>query len=278
MAETKTARPRPAAVTLTTSAEARIAKLMSEAPEGAIGVKLSTPRRGCSGLAYSVEYVSEANAFDERIETPRYTLCLGAGKTWNTVQRQRFSADEVDDVLAEARTLLRERGRPSTQWEVGSSASPPGLVDLLLERGLVWDRDPFAVALVLTREPPPTAPKIVARRVETFEEFAAASAVQWVAFESTEAQIEESRALGVIANLLEAHGRAYRVLKAEDRADAIGHGRRGQTLSSPMTRERAAQESVRAASGRSRTCRHPRSMTRQPRRSRRGCARRSSTT
>lgn len=69
MTEIKT-RARPAAVTLTPSAEARIAKLMSEAPEGAIGVKLSTPRRGCSGLAYSVEYVSEANGFDERIETP----------------------------------------------------------------------------------------------------------------------------------------------------------------------------------------------------------------
>ena len=132
---------------------------------------------------------------DERIETPRYTLCLYAGKTWNTVQRQRFSADEVDEVLAEVRALLRERGRPSTQWEVGSSASPAGLVDLLLERGLVRDRDPFAVALVLTREPPPTARGLVARRVETFEEYAAANAVQWVAFEFTEAQIEEARPL-----------------------------------------------------------------------------------
>ncbi|MBB3938710.1 iron-sulfur cluster assembly protein [Novosphingobium fluoreni] len=63
-------RARPAAVILTPGAEARIADLMSKAPEDAIGVKLSTPRRGCSGLAYSVDYVSEANAFDERIETP----------------------------------------------------------------------------------------------------------------------------------------------------------------------------------------------------------------
>ena len=45
----------PAAVILTPGAEARIADLMSQAPEGAIGVKLSTPRRGCSGLAYSVD-------------------------------------------------------------------------------------------------------------------------------------------------------------------------------------------------------------------------------
>ena len=93
---------------------------------------------------------------DERIETDRYTLCLGAGKTWNTVQRQRFALEEVDDVLAEVRAALRERGRPSTQWEVGSSA-PAGLVDALLERGLVPDKDPYAVALVLTHEPPPIA-------------------------------------------------------------------------------------------------------------------------
>ena len=73
--ETK-ARARPAAVLLTPSAEARIAHLMSQAPADAIGVKLSTPRRGCSGLAYSVDYVAEANSFDERIETPGGTFFI----------------------------------------------------------------------------------------------------------------------------------------------------------------------------------------------------------
>jgi iron-sulfur cluster assembly protein len=63
-------RNRPAAIILTASSEARVAELMARAPEGAIGVKLSTPRRGCSGLAYSVDYVTEANPMDERIETP----------------------------------------------------------------------------------------------------------------------------------------------------------------------------------------------------------------
>ena len=67
--ETKV-RARPAAVILTPAAEARIADLMAKAPEGTLGVKLSTPRRGCSGLAYSVDYVSEEQPFDERIETP----------------------------------------------------------------------------------------------------------------------------------------------------------------------------------------------------------------
>jgi iron-sulfur cluster assembly protein len=69
MSEVKT-RTRPAAVLLTPAAEARVAHLMSQAPDGAIGVKLSTPRRGCSGLAYSVDYITEADKFDERIETP----------------------------------------------------------------------------------------------------------------------------------------------------------------------------------------------------------------
>jgi len=75
MSETKT-RTLPAAVILTPGAEARIADLMSKAPAGAIGVKLSTPRRGCSGLAYSVDYVNEAVPFDEKIETPGGTFFI----------------------------------------------------------------------------------------------------------------------------------------------------------------------------------------------------------
>jgi iron-sulfur cluster assembly protein len=73
---TRTRRERPAAVILTPAAQARVATLMASAPADAIGVKLSTPRRGCSGLAYSVDYVSAANPMDERIETPGGTLFI----------------------------------------------------------------------------------------------------------------------------------------------------------------------------------------------------------
>jgi len=131
---------------------------------------------------------------EERIDTGRYTLCLGSGSTWNTVQRQRFPLEEVDAVLAEVRATLRERGRTRSQWEVGSSA-PAGLVDALLERGLKPDKDPHAVALVLTKEPPPPRPGLTARRIETLEELGSAIAVQWEAFESTPEEIEEARAL-----------------------------------------------------------------------------------
>ena len=72
-------RPRPAAIVLTSAAEARIAELMARAPDDAIGVKLSTPRRGCSGLAYSVDYVAQENKFDEKIETPGGTFYVDGG-------------------------------------------------------------------------------------------------------------------------------------------------------------------------------------------------------
>ena len=76
MVDTKTRAAPKAAVILTQSSEQRIADLMSKAPEDAIGVKLSTPRRGCSGLAYSVDYVTEEVPFDEKIETPGGTFYI----------------------------------------------------------------------------------------------------------------------------------------------------------------------------------------------------------
>jgi iron-sulfur cluster assembly protein len=74
--QTKPRAARPAAIVLTPAAEERVVELMARAPEGAIGVKLSTPRRGCSGLAYSVDYVSEEDKFDEKIETPGGTFYI----------------------------------------------------------------------------------------------------------------------------------------------------------------------------------------------------------
>jgi len=130
---------------------------------------------------------------DERIETHRYTLCMGHGRSWNTVQRQRFPANEVDEVIEEVRSLLRARGRPSTQWEIGSLAEPRDLADLLLQRGIVRDKEPFAVGLALRKEPPSPPPGVVGRRVETFEEYAAASEIQIEGFGATDEEAAERR-------------------------------------------------------------------------------------
>jgi hypothetical protein len=70
---------------------------------------------------------------DERIETDRFTLCLGAGKRWNTVQRQRFGAGAVDEVLHEVRSL-RARGRGAyrgllrARWDEAAARETPALM------------------------------------------------------------------------------------------------------------------------------------------------------
>ena len=67
---TRPARPRPAPITLTASAEERIAALLEKAPGPVAGVRLSTPRRGCSGLAYQIDFVDVPKSGDEAIQTP----------------------------------------------------------------------------------------------------------------------------------------------------------------------------------------------------------------
>jgi hypothetical protein len=132
---------------------------------------------------------------DERLGTPRYTLCMSEGKGHNTVQRQRFAPHELDAVLAEVRDVLTQRGRDRTQWEIGSRARPDDLVAMLLERGLVPDEpDDSAVALVLRREPPPAPAGFNVRRVATLEEALAAAEVQFEAFGSPEDHRAEKRA------------------------------------------------------------------------------------
>jgi iron-sulfur cluster assembly protein len=73
-ADTRTPRARPQALLLTQAAKARIATLMAQAPLGTLGVKLSTPKRGCSGLAYSLDYVSQPSPLDEAIALESGTL------------------------------------------------------------------------------------------------------------------------------------------------------------------------------------------------------------
>jgi iron-sulfur cluster assembly protein len=72
-------RPRPAPVTVTENAARRIADIIARAPEPAAGVRLTTPRRGCSGLAYDLTYVAAPKPGDERVETPGGTLFIDGG-------------------------------------------------------------------------------------------------------------------------------------------------------------------------------------------------------
>jgi iron-sulfur cluster assembly protein len=78
-APTRVRAPRPAPITVTENGARRIAEIIAKAPDTAIGVRLTTPKRGCSGLSYSLAYVTEAALGDERIETPGGTLFVDSG-------------------------------------------------------------------------------------------------------------------------------------------------------------------------------------------------------
>jgi GNAT superfamily N-acetyltransferase len=133
-------------------------------------------------------------AGDERIVQPRFVLWMGSHPDWNVAQRFRFAAAELDEVMAEVHGLLRRRDRVRLSWEIGSEATPHGLAELLLDRGLVWDEpDPLQIGMVLDHEPPRPA-GVQVRAVGTIEEYAASETIAYTSFGSTgltEAQIAQ---------------------------------------------------------------------------------------
>jgi ribosomal protein S18 acetylase RimI-like enzyme len=139
-----------------------------------------------------LELAENANAWtplgprEERVVTDGWVLWLGRvdNPSFNVAQRFRLESNGVERARAEINAALRAHGRTAgCTWEVGSSATPPGLVERLLELGLVDYDDPFVVGMVLT-EPPRDAPAagIEVRRVETAEDALVAAEIAAVAF------------------------------------------------------------------------------------------------
>jgi hypothetical protein len=92
---------------------------------------------------------------EERILTDRYCVTFAPGDHfWSaSVQWLRFHAGDVEAGVAEIRRLMAARGRHAAAWAVGPSATPEGLVDLLLGLGLVAESDEGSLILVLTQPP-----------------------------------------------------------------------------------------------------------------------------
>ena len=122
---------------------------------------------------------------EERIVDPRFVVWLGPGEGpgWTVVQRFRFEPEEVDAVIADVHELLIERGRDACAWEIGSTARPANLAELLLARGMEWaERDSHQAGMVLDREPEAGPPEVTVRMAESFEEYIVTEAIANLAF------------------------------------------------------------------------------------------------
>ena len=110
-------------------------------------------------------------------------LGSGEGPDWTVVQRFRFEPEEVDSVIVEVHELLGERGRHSCSWEIGTTARPAGLAEMLLARGMQWaERDSHQTGMVLDREPEPGPPEVSVRQAESLDDFIVAEAIAHLAF------------------------------------------------------------------------------------------------
>jgi GNAT superfamily N-acetyltransferase len=217
-----------------------------------------------TAVDWALELAENANTYtplgpeDERIANDRYVLWMGRGDEpgWNVAQRFRLDGSEVEAVREEIHGLLRERGRTACTWEIGTHATPPGLVDRLLALGLVDDSEPLALGMVLDRAPEQEPPADVeVRHAATPDDHFDSARIAAVAFGMPEPQRRDddepdpnnvvylayidgkpvARASGAFgehgvtlfggATLPEARGRgAYRALVAARWQDAVARG------------------------------------------------------
>jgi hypothetical protein len=118
-------------------------------------------------------------------------VCIVQGPTWAMVSGVR--TDDVDALVREVRERVPAEKEP--RWEVGPSAEPADLVERLQELGL---RDPpdgvTVLHAVVATEPPAEAPgKLEVREIRTFDDFSAAAAIGWEAFETPAHRVEADR-------------------------------------------------------------------------------------
>jgi hypothetical protein len=135
----------------------------------------------------------------ERILNDCYCVFLGPVPSFTSIMRLRLAAEQVEPAVEEIRALVAARGHTKAVWWVGGSATPDDLVDRLLALGFEPNEqpgwEPRCTAMALAEEPPPGPGDVVARRVETLEEYATAGELAFEAFQADASERDEWRAI-----------------------------------------------------------------------------------
>lgn len=150
-----------------------------------------------AALAEDLNISLPSSPASERVITDRYAIWMGSEDhpALNVVQRLRLAGADPATVLAEVREQLGRRGRRSCTWEVGSSATPDGLHDLLLALGLEPWEEPEAAGMVLLGIPDWEASTVATRTADGLEDHRAAVRIFNEAFEpGGEAAVDDAHA------------------------------------------------------------------------------------
>lgn len=67
---------RPAPIQVTSEALARVRELLAQRGKPSLGIRIGIKTKGCSGLAYNLEYVDTQNALDEAFQIEDITLFI----------------------------------------------------------------------------------------------------------------------------------------------------------------------------------------------------------
>jgi iron-sulfur cluster assembly protein len=72
----RAARPRPALMTISEAAAARVKELIAQRGKPTAGVRIGVRTKGCSGLSYTLEYADAKGPMDEVVEAQGITLLV----------------------------------------------------------------------------------------------------------------------------------------------------------------------------------------------------------
>jgi GNAT superfamily N-acetyltransferase len=113
-----------------------------------------------------------------RVQTAEFVLSLSASRTMSSVSRVRTTGEELDQTIADARRMLRERGYTGCVWTVGPACQPTGLAERLRARGFRRATEPpyepELEAMALVTPPRPMRGEIDAHMVRDYDEYLAA--------------------------------------------------------------------------------------------------------
>lgn len=120
-------------------------------------------------------------------------VCLVVGPTFAVVTAMNGGEGEVPDMLDEVRSLVP--ADVHTDWYIGPSARPTGIVDELTALGVREPADGSGTlhALLLDGDPTDVTPDVETREVSSMSDHTAAAEVRWEAFERPLEEREHER-------------------------------------------------------------------------------------